>query len=224
MINNLVEKIINSPLFLKLKEVVENNAYHDQESIYDHLIKTKNIAQREILGDFITNPEAKKLFLNFVSEDFHGFKRSELMILIALLHDIGKVLSLKENGKTSSLLITDSKGETRCPGHEYWGSTIVGEFTKDLSFPDEVINYISKLIGLHGAFQADFLPSRKDLPLLEIINDVKSGAEGYYIESMFNNFCDVYTASPFQPLKQLVIDIFNEPVLYTKREYVIPKV
>lgn len=224
MIDEIVEKIINKPLFLKLKEVVEENGYHDHESVYDHLVKTKNIARREILANFITNPKAKKLFLNFVNEDFHGYKRSDLMILIALLHDVGKVLVFKEDSKISSLIVTDSNGKTRCPGHEYWGSTIVKEFVKDLSLPNEVISYISKLVGLHGAFQADYLPSRKNLPLLELINDIKSGAEGYYIESMFNNFCDVYTAIPFQPLKQLVIDIFNGPYFYTKREYVIPKV
>lgn len=222
MTDERVEKIINNPLFLRLKNIVENSAYHDHESVYDHLVKTKNIAQREILGNFITYTEAKKLFLNFVNEDFHGYKRSDLMILIALLHDVGKILSVKEDSKISSLMVTDFNGETRCPGHEYWGSTIVKEFIGDLSLPKEVIRYISKVVRLHGAFQADYLPSRKKLPLLELINEIKSGAEGHYIESMFNNFCDVYTAPPFQPLKQLVIDIFNEPVFYTKRKYVIP--
>ena len=92
----LIEKIIRNPLFLRLKNVVENNAWHDHEDVYSHSVKTKDIARREISGDFITNPQAKKLFQQFTNEDFNGMKRADIMILIALTHDIGKILYVKE--------------------------------------------------------------------------------------------------------------------------------
>ncbi|GEM_PF-4597432 len=220
--DTLIEKIIQNPLFLRLKSVVENNAWHDHEDVYTHSVKTKNTAQERITGDFITNPEAKKLFQQFTNEDFHGMKRADLMILIALTHDIGKILSVKEENEIKPLEVTDTEGLTYPPGHEYWGSTVVNKILEELSLSDEIISYITKGVRVHDSFQGDYLPSRKDWPMEKLINDVKSRAEGLFIESMFNNFCDVFTAVPFQPYKELVIKIFNDPALYIKREYVIP--
>ena len=218
----LIEKIIRNPLFLRLKNVVENNAWHDHEDVYSHSVKTKDIARREISGDFITNPQAKKLFQQFTNEDFNGMKRADIMILIALTHDIGKILYVKEGSSVRSIEVTDKEGITSPPGHEDCGYTIVSKVLKGLSLNDEIVSYISKGVKVHDGFQGDYLPSRKDWPMEKLINDIKSRAEGLYIESMFNNFCDVFTAPPFQPYKELVIKIFNEPSLYKRREYVIP--
>ncbi len=222
MIDTLVEKIIKNSPFLRLKEVVENNSYHDHEDVYSHVIKTKDIALREIKGDFIRNPDAKRNFLQFVSEDFSGMKRSDIMILIALIHDIGKILSVKEDSEIHPLLVTNSAGITICPGHEYWGSTIVGKVLKDLSLPEEIVGYIANVIKLHDAFPPQYWTDRKDWPLDFLINDVKSRAEGLYKEAMFNQYCDCFTAEPFQTAKEMIIKIFNEPKLYERREYIIP--
>lgn len=221
MIEDLILEIIQKPLFLRLKKVVENNPYHDHETVYDHLIKTKDIAQREIRADFITNPEAKQLFLEFINEEVTGMKRADLMILVALLHDAGKILSVKEGGKVRPIVVTDAQGQTSIPGHEYWGSTIVDQFLEELSLDPETVKYISTVVGLHDAFQGPYLPSKEDWKVSDIVEDMKSKAEGFYIESMFNNYCDVFTAEPFQPSKKTVIKIFNEPDLYIKRDYVI---
>lgn len=217
----MIDKIIQSPLFLRLKEVTENNGYHDHEAVYDHLIKTKDIALREITGNFITNPDAKKLFLEFVNDDFHGIERSEIMVIIALLHDIGKILYVKDNGTAHPLMITDSSGITMCPGHEYWGSTIVERFLNNVSLKPEVIRYISNAIRLHDTFSEAYFIVKKDWPFETMINDVKSRAEGFYKEAIFNVYCDCFTATPFQEAKQMIVKIFNEPKLYEKRAYVI---
>jgi len=216
-----IEKIQKHPLFLRLKDVVENNAWHDHEDVFTHSVKTKDIALREINSDFITNTEAKEKFLRFINEYINGFKRADLLILIALLHDIGKILSIKKGESLRSIEVTDDKGITSPPGHEYWGSTIVHGILKDLSLDDEVAAYITKGIKVHDAFQGEYFPSKKDWPKEKLINDIKSRAEGLYIESMFNNMCDVYTATPFQPYKELVFKIFNEPDFYERQEYVI---
>lgn len=221
MIEEYIKKIISSLLFLRLKDVVENNGYHDHEVVYDHLIKTKDIAQREIKGDFIANPEAKKLFLKFVNEDFYILKRVDIMILIALLHDIGKILTVYEGDTEHPLLATNSSGITFCPGHEFWGSTIIGEILNDLALPEEVINYIATIIKLHDTFSDSYWKDRKEWLLEQILNDVKSRAGGFYKEALFNIYCDCFNAKPFEYGKSMIIKIFNEPSLYIKREYVI---
>lgn len=222
MVNNFIEKVIQNPLFLKLKGVVENNGYHDHEDAYSHSVKTKDIAIREISGNFITNPEAKKAFTDFIAEDFHGFNRGDIIILIALLHDIGKILCVKENGNTHPLLVTDASGVTFCPGHEYWGSTIAALVLKDLSLPEEITVYIANVIKLHDTFSAGYFEGKQNWAGDLFINDVKSQAEGLYKEALFNRYCDCFTAEPFQAAKEMIIKIFNEPALYGKREYVIP--
>lgn len=220
-LNTLISKIISNPIFLKLKNVVENNGYHDHETVYDHLIKTKDIAKREIAADFITNPEAKKLFLQFINEDFQGMRRAEIMTLIALLHDIGKILTVKEGNNIRSIVVTDSSGMTSIPGHEYWGSTIVTDTLQGLTLDPEVITYIANVVRLHDTFGEVYFNVRKDWSMETLLNDTESRAEGLYKEAMFNQYCDCFTAKPFEYGKEMLIKLFNQPGLYIKREYVI---
>lgn len=217
-----INKIVQSPLFLRLKNIVENNGYHDHETVFDHLIKTKNIAQREITADFITDPEAKKLFLKFVSEVFFGIKRSDIIILTALLHDIGKILSFRSNDKTEPLMVKDSNGITFFPGHEYQGSKIVNEFVDGLNFPKEVIEYMSNVIKNHDTYNKAYIESKQDLEIQILISNTKSRAGEVSIEALFNIYCDCFTAVPFQKAKETIIKLFNEPKLYERREYLIP--
>lgn len=220
-LDNIIASIIKNLLFLRLKEVVENNGYHHHEKVYDHLIKTKAIAKREISADFITNPEAKELFFEFVNEDFHGMKRADIMILIALLHDVGKILSVKDGNNLHPILVANSSRITSLPGHEYWGSTIVEKFLKEFTLDPQILRYISNVIRLHDTFSENYWAPRNDWPMEAILNDVKSRAEGLYKEALFNIYCDCFTAAPFQTAKEKIVQIFNEPALYTKREYVI---
>lgn len=221
MIDQLIEKIIQNPLLLRLKNVVENNSYHDHQDVYSHVIQTKNIALMEIAGNFISNPDAKKSFLEFVNENFHDMKRSDIMVLTALLHDIGKILTVKDNNKSHPFLVTNDAGITACPGHEYWGSTIVGKVIEDLSLPKEVVDLIANVIKLHDTFSENYFKQTAAFTWDLLLNDVKSRAENLYKEALFNIYCDCFNAAPFEKGKQMIIKLFNEPKLYERREYVI---
>lgn len=221
-LEEIINKIIQGSLFLRLKDIVENNAWHDHETVFEHLIKTKDTAKEKITGEFVTNPEAEKLFLEFVGVDFDGLKKADLMVIAALLHDVGKILYLKEGDNQKSIVKTDSDGVTTIPGHEYWGSTIVDKLLEELSLTDKQMRYISGIIRLHDTFQGPYFPSKENWEYERILDDIKCRAEGLYIESMFNNYCDVYNAVSFQPYKELIIRIFSDPYFYTKREYYIP--
>lgn len=220
-LQSAILKTIQNPLYLRLKNVVENGPYHDHEDVFSHSVKAKDVALEAISADFILNPEAKKRFLEFTEEDINGIKRRDVMVLTALLHDVGKMLSINEGGNTRPLISTDSEGRTSCPGHEYWGSTIVGQIIRDLSFPEEVVGLISQIIKLHDNFGADYFGQRSDWTMEKLLNDVKSRAEGLYKEALFNIYCDCFSAAPFQQSKKIIIKIFNEPKLYERREYVL---
>lgn len=202
MISTYINKIIQNPKFLKLKKVIENNSYHDKESVYNHLIKTKNIAQDKIKGGFIKNPKAKGSFLQFANEDLDEFKKGDLMILTALLHDIGKL---------KSKLITNSQGVTSCPNHEYLGSTMVYQLIK---FSSEIMKLIAHVIRNHDAFGDSYFKSKKNWSLERLIADIKSKSKNLHKEILFNIYCDCYTAKPAKYRVEMIAKIFNQPIFY----------
>lgn len=224
-LDNIINTITRNDLFLRLKEVVENiHGFHDHEDVYAHLVKTADIARREREGEFVTNPQAKQLFSHFMDEKIAGIKRKDIIVLIALLHDCGKLLSTKEGYNVQSINIKKPNAQTSCPGHEYWGGTlVVGEILKNISLGDEIKNYISSVVRLHDTFGAYFEP-KKDWQLDDLVWDIKARAEGLYKETLFNIYCDCYTASVFEYSKKQIEKVFNVPSLYIERTYFISEI
>lgn len=220
-LDQIVKIIQQNPLFQRLKDVEENNTYHDHERTYDHLIKTFETAKEQITGNFIEDAESKKLFLEFINTPFDNLTNGDIMILTALLHDIGKLLSYKDGDEIFTLKHEDTNGIVTNPGHEYWGSTILDKFIENTGLSDKVIGKIKNCIRLHDTFGAHYFEPKLTLSLHEIIDDVKARAEGLYIEELFNVYCDCFTAKPYEKSKEKVIQIFNQPYLYSKREYFI---
>ncbi len=222
----IFEQITSLNIFIRLKNVVENyDGFHDNEDVYSHSIKTANIAKKQLSGDFITNLEAKQNFYDFINEKTYGIPRKNILILAALLHDCGKLLSYSENGSESSLITprVNFPSQTICPGHEYYGGTIVvGEILKDIDIDQDAKKYIATLVRLHDALNNfTYYTQKQNWPLDSIISDIKSRAEGFYIETMFNGYCDCYSAAPFHEAKEMIEKIFNKPELYTRRVYFI---
>lgn len=217
--DSIIEGIINNPLFLKLKNVIKNSPWHDHESVYDHLIKTHKIATEQIEAEFITNKAAKKSFLDFISKELNGVKIKDLMLITALIHDIGKILYYKDKGQEKPLRHENAEGITKMPGHEYWGSTIVPELLKDSGLSKDNIQRIAKVVRLHDTFNDNYLAS--SISVEELIDDIKARAEGLYKEALFNIYCDVFTAPPSQQSIKRIVKIFNSPSLYSPREYFI---
>lgn len=223
-IHALQQHIISHSLFQKLKESIEYfPGYHEHETTYDHLLKTAQIAEENIDGHFITNPAAREKFLQLVKQRMHGTDLQTIMILTALLHDVGKLLIYTEHGETKPLRVVDEQGYTPFPGHEYWGGLlVVPEILKDVDLTPADKQMIADIVKVHGFYADTYFPSKKDWPLEKIISFVKSGANGYYEESLFNQYCDCYDASGFAFGKEIIETIFNDPTFYNKRQYLLP--
>ena len=197
-----IEQIKSNKNFLKLRDVVENNAYHDNEPVFDHLIKTYGIAVREINANFITNKEAKEKFDQYTNGEVKGIKKKDLMLILALIHDIGKTVKFEKL----------DNGSTNAKGHEYEGSLIVPDFVEGL--PKEVTDYLSTGVRLHGVFNDSWNKNKNASPP-DLFNIVKQQSEGIGVELVFNSYCDCFTAKPFQPAIPLIHQIFNERKIYT---------
>lgn len=220
-LEKLIEKIIQSPSFLQLKRTVENNPYHDHEDAFSHSIKIKDIAKQEIKGGFVTNPQAKELFVDFTKQTVGGINRGDIMVMTALLHDIGKILYCDDNNEQKPILVTKSDGVTMGPNHEYWGSTIIPVVLKEFALPTEVVTYIANIVRLHDTFNQGYFDSKKGWALEMLIHDIKSRADGFYMEALFNIYCDNFTSTIFDYGKEMTIEVFNQPALYSPRKYII---
>lgn len=219
-----LEEIKSHPLFLRLKDVVENiDGSHNHEPVYDHCVKTAEIAKDVVKGDFIQNPEAKEKFTSWMGEDFHGMKKSDRTVIAALIHDCGKLLYLEEVVEKTSINLQKPDGQTACPGHEFWGGRLVApELLKDLSLPEEVKRHICGVVKAHNAYGDTYFSLKKDWSIEEIVFDIKARADGFYEESLFNLYCDTYTSPKFADEKIKIEEVFNQPSFYIPRKYFIP--
>jgi len=218
-IDELIRKVEKDPRFLKLKNVIENNSYHDHQKVYDHSMLVLKVAKEKITGDFIQNEEAKELFKKFVEDKFDGdLARKDCMLLAALLHDLGKAGYYRDGENERSVLHTNSKGQTSCPGHEYISSILVPDLLKG-SISEKEIAYVSQIIKLHGSIKDESLSVMKTWEFEDVLDNIKSESEGLYIESLFNIYCDVYYAQASSDLREMAVKIFNSPDFYTKRTY-----
>ena len=217
-----IQKIISHDLFIGLKGVIENiDGWHDHEDVYSHSLATMERAKKYSTGDFITNPQAKEKFLLWTHTDVEGIKISDVLILTALVHDTGKILSFTEGEKKHVINIIKENGQTSCPGHEYWGATrVVPHILENSDIPQKVQEHISTLVRLHGVFNAFFF-GKDQWSVSEFTFYAKAQAEGYYKETMFNSYCDCFTSPAFRMPKEKIEELFNDPNLYTPREYVI---
>lgn len=213
------EKIIAHPYFQKAKDVIENNSCHDHQSVYDHLLLTANRAEKATRGEFITNQEAKVLFQQWLDEEIFGMGKRDVAIITALVHDIGKIFSYKENGKVYSIVKTREDGTTFIPGHEYWGATIVPKMLTDVGLSDKLANHIAELVRLH-TFQDIYAPIFSSIPMQKFLEKIKS-QENWYKESLLNSYADVQSCFP--EWIEFVKKVFNEPGLYREREYFVER-
>ena len=149
--------------------------------------------------------EAKKLFEKWMNEEIGGMKRKDLAILIALLHDCGKILSYREDNKVSTLITSKPilEGQTLCPGHEYWGGEIVApEILKELGIGENIIDFILQVIKFHDALGYVYLTGKE--------NYMYDNTQGTSRTDKDMNYSlkDVYKACP----KKIVADctLFNK--------------
>lgn len=230
-IENILETLQNHSYFQRLRKVIEHviegdKVWHDHEPVYNHSINTLRIAKERLAGDFIINPKAKDLFLQWVDTDIYETKQKDLTLITALIHDCGKILSYKEGDRLETLITANPNfPEQRfCPGHEYWGAKlVVPELLKEIDISEKAKMYIQLMIEYHGFFSNPYFPSRQSWTLGHLLSNVKSQYAGYYIEGLFNMYCDGYSASAFELGKKKIEELFNEPFFYEKRTYILTK-
>jgi len=126
-----LEKLI--PEFYQLEEVVENNPWHNEESVFDHTLSVLDNLEKIIRN---SKKEIKQALNKIIDKN----SRKSLLYVAALLHDIGK----KET-------ITDLGGGARgCPGHEKKGVQKTEKILKRFSLSQKEFKIVTDIVRNHG--------------------------------------------------------------------------
>lgn len=128
--NNELADLI--PEVYELKAVVENNPWHNNDSVFNH---TLNVLVK--LQGLLKNVKGK--ISDYLAQKVTNHTREDLLFLATLFHDIGKKETLlKKNGKAY------------CFGHEEVSATKVKRILAGFDLSAEEKDFVTQLVKFHG--------------------------------------------------------------------------
>lgn len=121
------------PEFYRLEDIIENNPWHNEESVFNHTISVLDNLEKIIHN-------SKKSIKQALNKIIDKNSRKNLLYVAALLHDIGK----KET-------IADLGGGVRgCPGHEKKGVQKTKKILKLFNLSPKELKIITDIVESHG--------------------------------------------------------------------------
>lgn len=126
-----LEKLI--PEFYKLEEIVENNPWHNKESVFDHTLSVLGNLEKIIRN---SKKEIKPVLNKIIDKN----SRKSLLYVAALLHDIGKKETITDLGD----------GARGCPGHEKKGARKTEKILKRFNLSPKEFKIVTDIVRNHG--------------------------------------------------------------------------
>ncbi|MCK4589850.1 MAG: HD domain-containing protein [Nanoarchaeota archaeon] len=157
--NNELKDIL--PEFYELKDVIENNEAHVNDSVFNHSV---NYIKK--LQEFI--PTLNKKIQKYLDQKIDNHTKKELLIIVALFHDIAK-------GET----MAEKNGETFCPEHELQGSIKVKPILERFDLTPKQKDYILDTIKNHGH------------PHVAVMSDAPEENLKKFVENFSNNYIEL---------------------------------
>ncbi|MFH1971676.1 MAG: HD domain-containing protein [Patescibacteria group bacterium] len=150
----------NLPEVYDLKKVVEDNAWHKKQDVFEHTMAV--LKQLEGLLDLkIFTSKKRKLLQKQLGTKVGNHTKKDLLVVSTLLHDIAKPVTA----------IKDKNGVVRCPGHELIGSTMIEKFSLRFNLNKKDEEFVKRLVFSHGY-------------IVEILNQIMNkGNKKFYLAS-----------------------------------------
>lgn len=126
-----LEKII--PEFYKLEDIIENNPWHNRESVFDHTVSVLANLEKIVRN---SSKDIKKALTEIIDKN----SRRDLLYLATLLHDIGKEETIADLGD----------GVRGCPTHEKKGAKKTEKILRRFNFPPEEFKIVTDIVRNHG--------------------------------------------------------------------------
>ena len=132
----IITSILENKEFLKLKNLKEKNARHDNQSVHKHTVAVMN-AMENLLSSFKNQ--------KWLKQKIGKHSREDLLIIASLLHDVAKALTFMKNADKT----------TKCPSHELLGSFLADDYLKNSDMNQKDLDFVKNIIFYHGfAFDA----------------------------------------------------------------------
>ena len=122
----------NLPEFYQLKDVIENNAWHNNDVVFTHVLKVL-----EKLEEILTQVGAK--INSYLAQKVDRNTRRDLLYLATVFHDIAKPETIEEK-----------EGTTLCPGHEKAGAIKVQPILDTFNLSKKEQGLVTKIIEHHS--------------------------------------------------------------------------
>ncbi len=128
------------PELYELRECIENNPWHDHQSVFDHTISCL-FAFEEFLDElsFSTKQHEVRL-LAYLSSSVYGVSRSDLIRLGIVFHDIAKPMTFETD---------EQSGMTNCPRHEVHSALSTTELSHAFGLTKKAVRMIAQFVLLH---------------------------------------------------------------------------
>lgn len=168
------------PELYRLNEVVESQDWHDDQSVFDHSIKTAQAIDSIAEFDFLES-EARQFLRNYLDEMIGTHTRLELLKFAALFHDIGK----------NETLYHKPNGDTSCPSHAVIGGIDIAIILTRVTLSHDERIYIRKLIAEH-LLPSDIIEVGINNKTLDrqILRRIEKCCAGYTIEAIVLSYAD----------------------------------
>ncbi|MFH0987875.1 MAG: HD domain-containing protein [Parcubacteria group bacterium] len=159
------------PEFYELKEVIENNPWHKNETVFDHTISVLTA-----LNKVLKNLDS--IATKHLNEQIDGATKKDLLKIATLLHDIAK-------GET----IVKKKDADTCPGHEAMGAKKAQKILSRLRFTARQVKFICDIIENHSRLHI-LLASDRDILQRDFLKFKKRFARSIFVELLLLALAD----------------------------------
>ncbi len=127
------------PDYYALSSIVENNLWHNNQNVFDHVVRVYENLEKELRFSDLSR-ENKELATEYFESKVEILTKGDLLKIATLLHDIAKI----------DTLITYSKGQASCPGHELLGASRVSKYAPLFELSPAETKRVRSLVLYHG--------------------------------------------------------------------------
>lgn len=126
------------PEYYKLREVIESQGWHDDQTVFDHSIESAKSLEEIVHFDYLAEQDRNTL-IDYLNGKLETQTRLDLLRLATLLHDIGKLISLQHN----------AEGNTSSPSHGIIGEWVAQPIVDKFDLTNTEKKFVLGLISDH---------------------------------------------------------------------------
>ena len=159
------------PEFYELDQIIENNPWHNRESVFKHSLSVAKELKKLI-------KKASQKIKVYLDQIIAIYSRKELLLLAAFFHDIGKKETFKQENNS-----------TKCLQHEEKSAEKLRHFLPKFNLPAEEKKLVIEVVRNHGFFH-DLLdcPKRN---LEEKLKEFKRNNTQIFLEVVLLSMADI---------------------------------